>query len=324
LNKILGITAPEECAAHDSPVCDPEGPERLKAVKAGLKEAGHWNQDVPGGGSIEPREALTEDLALVHTPEHLDRVREACASSLALAYDTGARPGTWRAALFAAGSALAAADQVADGRVTRAFCAIRPPGHHAGPGRAMGFCFFNNIAVAARHLMRRRAFKRIAVVDFDAHHGNGTQEIFRDDPGVLYCSLHQFGADQNQPWLPYYPGTGGRDLRLKDGRLAALNCPLPAGTGWPQYEEAFTSRIIPEFDSFAPEILLLSAGFDAHRADPLSQLNLETQDFGRLTRIIVSIAVRLCRGRIVSVLEGGYNLKALSASIAAHVRALEE
>jgi len=347
----LVIATPEECLAHVSLPDSPERPGRLAAIKKGLDNVRLRGKPLAGG--LESRKAEPADLRLAHTPAHIERIRKACARSGALDIETGVSPGSWRAALFAAGTVLAAADAVADGRARRAFCAVRPPGHHAGTDSAAGFCLFNNIALAALHLTRRRDVGRVAIVDFDAHHGNGTEEILRDDPDVLYLSLHQYGADADDAGRPYYPGTGGADvfraasIASKAGAAcrslaaskarwspkssatlarslapAAVNCPLAPGTRWPGYERALTRRILPALDEFSPAIILLSAGFDAHRSDPLSRLELETEDFGRLTALLVRAAEKLCAGRLVSALEGGYDPSALAASVVAHVQAL--
>jgi acetoin utilization deacetylase AcuC-like enzyme len=206
---------------------------------------------------------------------------------------------------------VAAIDLVAKGEVRNAFCAVRPPGHHAERNRAMGFCLFSNIAVAARHAQARWGLTRVAVVDFDVHHGNGTQDVFFDDPTLFYGSSHQF---------PCYPGTGRAAEQGVAGNV--VNAPLPPGATGAAFRAAWSERILPALDRFAPQLLIVSAGFDAHKADPLAQLRLETADFGWITERLLEIAGQHCVGRLVSVLEGGYDLDALAASVALHVRTL--
>jgi acetoin utilization deacetylase AcuC-like enzyme len=225
--------------------------------------------------------------------------------------DTLMSEGTAEAALRAAGAAVMAVDAVKEGWARSAFAAIRPPGHHAEAQRPMGFCFFNNAAVAALHARTRWGVQRVAVVDFDVHHGNGTQDIFAADKDLFYASTHQ---------SPCYPGTG--DAWDRGSANNILNVPLRPGDGSEAFRAAWERDIIPELDRFAPGLLIISAGFDAHKADPLAQLRLETADYGWITDELVHLAERHCGGRVVSVLEGGYDLHALAASAAAHVRAL--
>jgi acetoin utilization deacetylase AcuC-like enzyme len=220
--------------------------------------------------------------------------------------------GSVEAARRAAGAAVHAVDAVMDdGCVRAAFAAVRPPGHHAEPRRPMGFCLFNSVAVAALHSRRQWGTQRVAVVDFDVHHGNGTQAMFANDPDLFYGSSHQ---------SPCYPGTGAASERGVAGNV--VNAPLPPGTGSAGFRAAWTDTILPELDRFAPSLLIISAGFDAHRADPLAQLRLDTADFAWITDELMEIAARHCAGRLVSVLEGGYDLEALAASAATHVRRL--
>jgi acetoin utilization deacetylase AcuC-like enzyme len=201
------------------------------------------------------------------------------------------------------------------GAALRAFSLARPPGHHAEPNRAMGFCLFNNVAVAARHATERYGLSRVAVVDWDVHHGNGTQAIFWDDPSVLFVSLHQF---------PFYPGSGARDERGGErGEGYTLNIPLPAGSGDEIYLTAMQEIVVPALDAYQPELLLISAGFDAHRSDPLAQMNLTTESFAEFARLMQAVAKRSCEGRVALVLEGGYNLQALGESVVAVIQALD-
>ena len=219
--------------------------------------------------------------------------------------------GSAEAALRAAGAVTNAVDAVMSGEIRNGFCAVRPPGHHAERSQAMGFCLFNNIAVGALHARAAHSLARIAVVDFDVHHGNGTQDIFWNDPNLLYASTHQF---------PLYPGTGSRSERGVGGNI--VNAPLPPGAGSDEFRAAFEEIVLPALERFSPEFVFVSAGFDAHAADPLASLRLHEDDFGWATRKIMEVADKTAAGRVVSVLEGGYDLEGLSKSAAAHVIAL--
>jgi len=220
-------------------------------------------------------------------------------------------PGTFEAVLRAVGGAAMATDEVMSGKVHNAFCAMRPPGHHAETVRPMGFCFFNTAAIIARHAQKKHGAERVAVVDFDVHHGNGTQEIFWSDPTVMYCSTHE---------MPLYPGTGARSERGLHNNI--VNAPLRAGDGGEQFRAAFETVILPRAAAFSPDFVVISAGFDAHMRDPLANLNLLEPDFAWATRKLMEIADASAKGRIVSVLEGGYDLQGLSRSVAAHVTTL--
>ncbi len=303
------LIAHDACLAHDTGPWHPECPDRLRAVLRALEdEAFHalLREQAPL--------ATEEQLARVHPDRHLRMILDlACApgESIALDPDTVFSAGSRDAALRAAGGAIHAVDAVMDGWARRAFVAVRPPGHHAERERAMGFCLFGNAAVAARHAQARWGLKRVAVVDFDVHHGNGTQDVFHDDPDLFYASSHQF---------PCYPGTGAARERGIAGNV--VNAPLPPGAGGGAFRAVWLSNILPALDRFAPELLIVSAGFDAHKADPLAQLRLETADFGWVTEELVRVATRHCGGRLVSVLEGGYDLDALAASAAVHVHTL--
>ncbi len=256
--------------------------------------------------------ARPEQLARAH-PETYVRailaIRPEPGALVRLDADTAMCSASVAAALRAAGAAVRAVDAVLDGEARAVFAAVRPPGHHAEPARAMGFCLFNNVAIAAHHA-RARGLSRVAVVDFDVHHGNGTQAMFAADPTLFYASSHQ---------SPCYPGTGAASER---GVGNIVNVPLRPGTDGAAFHAAWQTAILPALDAFAPELLLISAGFDAHRADPLAQLCLETEDFARITRALLAVADRHAGGRVVSVLEGGYDLDALAAAAAAHVREL--
>jgi acetoin utilization deacetylase AcuC-like enzyme len=255
-------------------------------------------------------------LETVHTPRHVDRIESVAPENgyVYLDADTPMSPGSYRAALQAVGGTLAAIDAVMEGRIANAFCAIRPPGHHAEPTRAMGFCLFNNVAVAARYVQRRHHVDRVLILDWDVHHGNGTQAAFYDDATVLYVSLHQY---------PWYPGTGSADERGDGaGEGYTLNVPLAAGRGDDEYLSAFDVRIAPAVRAFAPEFVLISAGFDAHRDDPLAMMNLTEAGYRAMTDAVLTWAAESAHGRIVSCLEGGYNLTALANSVETHVRTL--
>jgi acetoin utilization deacetylase AcuC-like enzyme len=225
--------------------------------------------------------------------------------------DTSMSPGTFEAAIRAVGGAVFAVNEVVGKRAVNAFSAMRPPGHHAETARPMGFCFFNSAAIAARHAREFHGLERVAVIDFDVHHGNGTQEIFWSDPTVMYCSTHE---------MPLYPGSGATTERGKHNNI--VNAPLRAGDGGDEFREAFETAILPRLMSFRPELIVISAGFDAHMRDPLANLNLTEADFGWATRKIMDVADQTAEGRVVSVLEGGYDLEGLAKSVAAHVTAL--
>jgi acetoin utilization deacetylase AcuC-like enzyme len=227
--------------------------------------------------------------------------------------DTFMSPGSAEAALRAAGAVIAAVDGILAGEFDRAFCAVRPPGHHAERARSMGFCLFNNVAVGALHARAAHGLRRIAVVDFDVHHGNGTQDIFWNEADLFYASSHQ---------MPLYPGTGFPDERGAAGNV--INCPLAPGTGSEDFRAAYVDTILPWLERFAPDLIFVSAGFDGHRADPLASLQLREDDYSWVTREICAVARKVCGGRVVSVLEGGYDLEALAVSAAAHVHALME
>jgi acetoin utilization deacetylase AcuC-like enzyme len=258
--------------------------------------------------------ATTDQLTRAHPPEYVEAIlaiRPAPGETVALDADTAMSAGSAEAALRAAGGAVAGVDAAMEGWARAVFVATRPPGHHAEPARPMGFCLFNNVAIAAHHARARWGKRRVAVVDFDVHHGNGTQSMFAGDADLFYGSSHQH---------PCYPGTGRRSERGVANNI--VNAPLPPGSDGPAFRAAWREVILPALDDFAPEFLIVSAGFDAHRADPLAQLRVETADFAWLTAELTRLAARHTGGRIVSVLEGGYDLDALAASAAAHVRAL--
>ncbi|MBC9179631.1 histone deacetylase family protein [Pseudoroseomonas ludipueritiae] len=300
------------CLGHENFEDHPECPDRLRAVLGALEAeefAGLLREVAPAAAEAQ--------LLLAHSPEHVARIlstRPLPGRFVPLDGDTGMNHASAEAALRAAGAGVAAVDAVCaregQGGVTRAFCAVRPPGHHAEPERAMGFCFFGNAVIAARHAQRAHGLGRVAILDFDVHHGNGTQAAVGGDPSILFASTHQ---------SPCYPFTGAA---AETGVGNLFNAPLPPGSGSAEFRAAWAETLLPAVERFAPELIVISAGFDAHARDPLAQLRLREADFGWLTAEICRIADRCCGGRVVSMLEGGYDLHALAASTAAHLRAL--
>lgn len=296
----------EACFGHETGPDHPESPKRLQAVLDALDDPYFALLE-----RIEAPRATRTQLARVHRADLIERILDHDAESFSeLDPDTVVSPGSAEAALRAAGAVCAAVDDAITGWNRRAFCAVRPPGHHATPSRAMGFCLFNNVAVGAAHAIARHRMQRVAIVDFDVHHGNGTQEIFWNDPRVLYVSLHEF---------PLYPGTGAAEEK---GVGNMVNVPLPARCGSASFRDAIEQTAMPALEAFGPQFLLVSAGFDAHRLDPLANLQLETDDFAWVTRRLADVANRHASGRLVSSLEGGYNLQALGECAEAHVSAL--
>ena len=296
------------CSAHDMGEGHPERPERMRAVHRALEHE-TFQSLLRDNAPLAAVEALTR----VHPAEYVAAIERAAPSRgrVQLDSDTAMSPGTWDALLRAAGGAVFAVDEVAAKRVDNAFVAARPPGHHAERATPMGFCFFNTAAVAARHAQAAHGFERVAIVDFDVHHGNGTQDIFWSDASVLYASTHQ---------MPLYPGTGARSETGDHDQI--VNAPLRAGDGGEAFRDAFTQTILPRLDAFSPDLVIVSAGFDAHYRDPLGNLNLNEADFAWVTHRLMDIAQRRCGGRLVSLLEGGYDLDGLGRSVAAHVSAL--
>ena len=303
----LLVTHPA-CLDHRTPPGHPERPDRLRAVLRAL--------EAPRFDDLrreEAPEAAREAILRVH-PEPYLRALQATIPTEGLARidaDTTVSPGSWEAALRGAGAAVLAVDEVMAGRAATAFCATRPPGHHAEAAVAMGFCLLNNAAIAARHAQGAHGARRVAIVDWDVHHGNGTQAIVWDDPTVLYASTHE---------MPLYPGTGAASETGAHGTI--VNAPLRAGDGGPAFRAAMTERILPRVEAFRPDLVVISAGFDAHRRDPLANLDLVEDDFVWATDRLLDIADRHAAGRVVSILEGGYDLQGLASSAAAHVEAL--
>ncbi|MCZ6763662.1 MAG: histone deacetylase family protein [Alphaproteobacteria bacterium] len=314
------IYAHPKCAEHDPGPGHPESPARLDAVLSALSGPRFGDLTV-----AEAPRAETGPIARIHAPDYVERSFAAVPDKgyQGLDADTILSPGSGEAALRAAGAMVAAVDDVMSGRHRNAFCPVRPPGHHAEPNKSMGFCLFNNAAIAAAHARAAwgpdctagaaldQPVARAAVVDFDVHHGNGTQAAFWDRPDLFFASTHQ---------MPLYPGTGAASERGASDNI--VNFPLPPGASSAIFREAFETVIIPRLIDFAPDFIVISAGFDAHRADPLAQIELESEDFAWATRQILDVAAQVCARRVVSVLEGGYHLTALAESADAHVSEL--
>lgn len=309
-----GLISHDACLGHETPLGHPECVDRLRAVLHAL-EREEFQYLVRG----EARRATREDLLRVHAPAFVDRILGPLAEEAVREHyvhvdaDTVMSAGSAEAALRAAGAVIDAVDLVADRSLDNAFCAVRPPGHHAERDKAMGFCLFNNVAVGALHARALHGLQRLAVIDFDVHHGNGTQDIAYADPAFFYASTHQW---------PLYPGTGSPKEHGVSGNI--INATLSPGSGSEAFRAILAGRILPALEVFAPDIVFISAGFDAHRADPLAELTLEEDDYAWATSEICSLARRVCGGRVVSSLEGGYDLAALARSAAVHVRALME
>ncbi len=292
---------------HNTGLGHPESPERLRAIAKALNQP-------PFGDLVGriPPPGTEQQIQLIHPLSHIQHIRDNIpeAGIKHLDHDTVLSPDSETAAFRAVGAVCEAVDWVMTEQVNNAFCAVRPPGHHAEPTQAMGFCLFNNVAIAAEYARKRYAVKRVAIVDFDVHHGNGTQAAFYQQPDVFYASSHE---------MPHYPGTG---YPSETGVGNIVNVPLAAGDTGVAFREKYQRIILPALNHFKPDLLLLSAGFDAHRDDPLASIGLVEADYRWVTEALMAIADRHCKGRIVSVLEGGYNLKALAASVAVHVKTL--
>ncbi|MCC6948188.1 MAG: histone deacetylase family protein [Bradyrhizobiaceae bacterium] len=293
---------------HVTPAGHPERADRLRAVMAVLEE-----EQFSALAREAAPEADLEAITRVHPTEYVQALQDAVPAEgiVRVDADTSLSSGSWEPILRSAGGAVQAVDEVMEGKVSNAFVAMRPPGHHAETSTPMGFCFFNNAAIAARHAQARHGAERVAIVDFDVHHGNGSQDIFWSDKNVMYCSTHE---------MPLYPGTGARTERGAFNNV--VNAPLSAGDGGSEFREAMSVAILPRVEEFRPDLIVISAGFDAHLRDPLANLNLVEADYAWITQQLMEIADRHASGRIVSVLEGGYDLEGLSRSVAAHVKAL--
>ena len=298
--------------AHDTGPGQPESPARIMAVIECLQKRGLADEGVP----LTQQPAEPDDILLCHTHQYFDTAkRDVLSGAHELSTgDTVICPRSFDIALRAVGGVMNAVDAVMTGKVNNAFCAVRPPGHHARPDQGMGFCLFNSIGIGARHAQRKHGADKVLIVDWDVHHGNGTQDVFYQDGSVFFFSTHQ---------SPWYPGTGPAEQTGEgQGRHCTLNCPLPAGTGIKAISAAFLDQLIPAAMKFKPDLVMISAGFDSRLGDPLGQFQLTDDDFVTLTKLLMSFANEYCEGRIVSVLEGGYNLAGLASASSAHVGAL--
>jgi acetoin utilization deacetylase AcuC-like enzyme len=296
------------CLDHLNPMGHPERPDRIRAIERALE-----HEKFQGLAREQAPMASLEMIALAHPLDYVEQVREAAPKEgmVRLDADTTMSPGTFEAVMRAAGGAVQAVDEVMTGKIANAFVATRPPGHHAETATPMGFCLFNNAAIAARHAQKQHGAERVAIVDFDVHHGNGSQDIFWNDATVMYCSTHQ---------MPLYPGTGA--VSERGNKNTIVNAPLRPGDGGDEFRDAVETVILPRLDGFAPDLIIISAGFDAHMRDPLANLNFLEPDYTWVTQRLMEVADHRAKGRVVSLLEGGYDLEGLSRSVAAHVTAL--
>jgi acetoin utilization deacetylase AcuC-like enzyme len=333
---VVAFVSSPKCVEHETGPHHPERPDRLRAIHRAVRAAGLVDSPDPFPDfrlalgnmpraphpllEIGPVPADEQWLLTVHRPEHVRQVKRVCelGGGVMDQGDTPIEANGYDMAMLSLGGVLTACDAVMTGRATRAFAAGRPPGHHAEPDRAMGFCLFSNVAIAARYLQRTHGVGRVAIVDFDVHHGNGTQACLEDDPTVYFVSMHEDPRT-------CYPGSGyDWEKGVGPGVGFTMNVPFPPGTGDEPYVAALKEQILPALDAFAPEVLIISAGFDAHLDDPLAHIELSEEGFERMTRELVAFANRHCRGRIVSALEGGYHLRALGRSAVRHLIALQE
>ena len=289
----------------------PENPGRLNAIQKNIESSKYYNNLT----LIQPRKATIEDIAKVHGTGYIQSVEDSCRNGVRnLDADTVISADSYQAALLSAGAGLEAVDKILEGTVNNAFCAVRPPGHHAEQNKAMGFCLFNNVGVIARYAQDVKKLEKVFIFDWDVHHGNGTQHSFYKDPSIYYSSIHQY---------PFYPGTGGVDeTGTGDGLGSNLNLPMRAYSCDADYINAIEHKLIPVIQKFNPDLIIISAGFDAHENDPLAQINLSTDCYGKMTQKLMEIANDVCNGRILSMLEGGYDYSALADSVQLHVETL--
>jgi acetoin utilization deacetylase AcuC-like enzyme len=308
----LGLIYHPDYLKHDTGGGHPERPQRLESLIQHLLTTPLWRSM----SHLRPSPASLDAIHLIHPERHTAMVKVRCQVGEIMLDegDTRVCKDSYDIALLAAGGVLQAIDEVVAGRLTRAFCAVRPPGHHAEASKVMGFCLFNSIAIGARYAQSKHGIERVAIVDWDVHHGNGTQQAFYEDDSVLFISLHQY---------PYYPGSGGASERgAGRGEGFTLNCPMGAGSVEKDYLDAFQAQILPALRRFQPQLLLISAGFDAHADDPLAGIKLTDESYRRITELLLEISEKYCGGKIVSVLEGGYNLQALARSVECHLTAM--
>lgn len=298
---------------HQTGEGHPESPERLVSIMDRLGETGLLKELI----LIEPRPAGEEDILLIHSREHLETIKSAWGKGFrSLTPDTPISEESFRIAMLAVGGVLTGIDRIMAGEIRNGMALVRPPGHHATPEQAMGFCLFNNVAIGARYLQKRHGVERLLIVDWDLHHGNGTQEAFYDDPSVLYFSTHQY---------PHYPGTGSTHEKGEGkGKGFTVNVPMRAWTEPEEFIKKFRDALFERALEFSPDFILISAGFDAHKDDLLGELLLTEDSYREMTQIVLEIAERTCRGRVLSSLEGGYNLTALARSVEAHLRTMTD
>ena len=309
MNKTGFISHPQYLKHDTEP--HPENPGRLKAIQGKIESSKIYPHLI----FPEPRRATADELTANHDPNHINHVRNSCRNGVQnLDGDTVICPDSWDAAVLSAGAGLTAVDQIVTGQLDNAFTAVRPPGHHAEKDRSMGFCLFNNVAIAARYAIKKHGLNRVCIFDWDVHHGNGTQHSFYSDPSVHYSSIHQY---------PFYPGTGDKDeTGIGDGLGTTLNFPLDAFNGDQTYLDIVKNKLIPVIQSFKPDLIIVSAGFDAHEDDPLAQMRVSSSCYGKMTDMVLKAAENICNGRLLSMLEGGYNHTALADSVLEHVNAL--
>ena len=309
MNKTGYISDPFYLKHENEP--HPENPGRLTAIQNNIESSKYYNNLT----LIQPRKATVDDIAKVHDKGYIQSVEENCRNGIRnLDADTVISPDSYEVALLSAGAGLEAVDKILDGTVNNAFCAVRPPGHHAEQNRAMGFCLFNNVGVIARYAQEVKQLDKVLIFDWDVHHGNGTQHSFYNNSSIYYSSTHQY---------PFYPGTGSSDeTGTGDGLGSNLNLPMQAFSGDADYINAIEHKLIPAIQKFNPDLIIISAGFDAHENDPLAQIEVSTEGYGKMTQQLMKTAKDVCDGRILSMLEGGYNYSALADSVQLHVETL--
>jgi acetoin utilization deacetylase AcuC-like enzyme len=289
----------------------PENPGRLKAIQNRLESSKFYNNLIP----IQPRKATPKEIFMVHDAAYVASIEQNCAKEVRnLDADTVISSSSYDAALLSVGAGLTAIDKLIDGSIQNVFCAVRPPGHHAEHDHAMGFCLFNNVGVSARYAQETKGLNKIFIFDWDVHHGNGTQHSFYRDSSIYYSSIHQY---------PFYPGTGAKEeTGTGDGLGATFNMPMDAYSDNNDYLSAIEYKLIPEIQRYKPDLIIISAGFDAHQNDPLAQIQLTTECFGKMTELLMGVAGDVCNGRLLSMLEGGYDYDALSDSVWLHIQTL--